>query len=433
MRNEAGGGSGPELGRRFLDRKFLESPWSVLPVVVLAMVLLSIGVTRDYRLKHEDNNAFHAAFARNHLNAGFEVTKAHDAFVNPSSGRVTYYAHHPPGCGLVLAGVFKVTGSDRPSVVRGVAIAATLLALVLLWRLVRREEGPGVALVAAVAFAMLPQAAFYGRMVNHEVLALPAIVFLVDRYFATARGDGWRAATGLAVAATVGALLAWVMFFAIAACAVHAVLSLRRPQHYPAAGRALGLLTILGASLFAVDVAHIAWVQGGDLSDLGGIFSRRLGAGQDYGAIAWARKMFGFSRRLATLSGTLALGWLAVRICRGLTGRFRLRPLEEVGAVFLVAALGYLVVFNWGAWQHHYWQFPLLPAVVIALALVVAALSRSAVAGPHRTASRVVLVLVLVEVLATSAVGLYARHTTPEDRVIKASETFRSRSLDLKP
>ncbi len=110
-----------------------------------------------------------------------------------------------------------------------------------------------------------------------------------------------------------------------------------------------------------------------------------------------------------------------------------MRPLEEVGAVFLVAGLGYLVVFNWGAWQHHYWQFPLLPAVVIALALAVTALMRSAVAGPHRTASRVVLVLLVVEVLATSAVGLYTRHTTPEDRVIKASETFRSRSLDLKP
>ena len=37
------------------------------------------------------------------------------------------------------------------------------------------------------------------------------------------------------------------------------------------------------------------------------------------------------------------------------------------------------------------------------------------------------------EVLATSAVGLYTRHTTPEDRVIKASETFRSRSLSIDP
>ena len=414
-----------------MTRDSLESRWCLVPVVVLALALLSIGVARDYRLKHEDNNAFHAAFARNHLGAGLEVTKAQDAFINRKNGRITFYAHHPPGCGLVLAGVFRVTGSERPLVVRGVAIAATLLTLILLWRLVCREEGPVAALVAAVAIAILPQAAFYGRMVNHEVLALPAIVFLVDRYFATARGGGWRAVTGLAVAATVGALLAWVTFFAIAACAVHAALSMRRPQLYPAAGRTLAVLTGLGASLFAVDVAHIAWVRGGDLSDLSQIFSRRLGAGQDYGAIAWARKMFGFSRRLATLSGTLVLGWLAVRTARGLTGRIRLKPLEEVGAVFLLTGLGYLVVFNWGAWQHHYWQFPLLPAVAIALALAVTGLMRSASAGPHRTASRVVLVLLVLEVITTSTVSLSTRHTTPEDRVIKASETFRSRSLEL--
>jgi hypothetical protein len=71
----------------------------------------------------------------------------------------------------------------------------------------------------------------------------------------------------------------------------------------------------------------------------------------------------------------------------------------------------------------------LLPAVVIALALAVTSLARSAVAGPDRRASRVVLALLVIEVLVTSAVGLYGRHTTPDDRVIKASENFRSRSL----
>jgi hypothetical protein len=264
-------------------------------------------------------------------------------------------------------------------------------------------------------------------MVNHEILALPFIVMLVDRYFATARGAGWRAAVGLVGAATVGALLAWVTFFAIGACAAHALVSIRRQRLYPAAGRALGILIIVGASLFAVDLAHIAWVRGGDITDLMEIFSRRLGAGQSYGAIEWARKMFGFSRRLATLSGTLALVWLAIRIVRGVAGRAQLKPVEEIAAVFLVSGVGYLVVFNWGAWQHHYWQFPLLPAVVIALALAVMVLWRWAVEGPRRTTARIVLAIVVVEVLITSAVSLYARHTTPEDRVIEAVATFRSR------
>ena len=255
-------------------RGVLSSRWMVLPVLAVALLLLGIGIGRDYRLKHEDNDAMHAAFARNHVAAGLAATKAHDAYVNPRNGRVSFYAHHPPGCGLLLAGAFAVTGNDSPAVVRSTAVASTLLALVVLWWMVHREAGPETALVAAAFFAIVPQAAFYGRMVNHEVLALPAVIIMVDRYFATARGGGWRGAAAMIASAAVGALCGWITFFAIAACAAHALLSVRRPEAYPAAARALALLGASGAALFAADLFHIAWVRSGDLSDLSVIFSK---------------------------------------------------------------------------------------------------------------------------------------------------------------
>ena len=409
--------------------KLIASPWAFLPILILAAVILSIGIGRDYRLKHEDNNALHATFGRAHVEAGFVVTRGHDAYVNRKNGRVHYYAHHPPGCGLVLGGVFFATGSDRPEVVRGVAIMATLVTLGLLWWIVRREAGPETALVAAFAFAVLPQAAFYGRMVNHEVLALPFIVMLVDRHFALARGSGTWAALGLAAAATAGALFAWATFFALAACAIHAAISLHRRDLYPGAGGALVLVLALGATLFVLDISHIAWVMGGDLSDLLMIFSSRVGVDQTYGPFEWAHKMLGFSRRLATASGTLALIWLAARTVRALHGKISLRPLEEIAAVFLGAGLGYLAVFNWGAWQHHYWQFPLLPAVVISLALAVTTVAKRAREGPRRVAYRVLLGLMVLEVITASGVALLNRHTTPEDRVIQSVEKHRSRFL----
>jgi 4-amino-4-deoxy-L-arabinose transferase-like glycosyltransferase len=390
------------------------------------VVILTIGIGRDYRLKHEDNNALHAAFGRAHVEAGPGVTKLHDTYVNRKNGRVHFYAHHPPGCGLVLGGVFTVVGSDRPEVVRGVAIAATLATLALVWWIVRREEGPEPALIAALAFAVIPQAAFYGRMVNHEVLALPFIVLLVDRHFALARGGGWCAGIGLAVAATAGAFIAWVTFFAIAACAVHAVVSMRRREAFPAATLAVFLLLTLGASLFAIDITHIAWVKGGDLSGLASILSSRLGAGQTYGPFEWTHKMLGFSRRLATASGTIALVWLAIRTIRALFQKTSLKPVEEFALVILGAGIGYLVVFNWGAWQHHYWQFPLLPAVVIALALAVVSIAGQARRGPRRVAFRVLLGIIVLEVVSTSAVMLHKRHTTPEDRVISAVKKLES-------
>jgi hypothetical protein len=415
--------------KRHGTNHLLYSPWAILPILILASVILSIGIKRDYRLKHEDNNALHATFGRAHVEAGFEVTKGHDAYVNRNNRKAHFYAHHPPGCGLVLGVVFAVTGSDRPEVVRGVAIAATLTTLALLWWIVRREEGPEAALIVAFAFAVVPQAAFYGRMVNHEVLALPFIVLLVERYFALARGGGWRAGIGLAMAATAGALIAWVTFFALAACAVHAAVSMRRKEAFPAATPAVLLLLTLGASLFAIDIAHIAWVKGGDLSGLSSILSSRLGAGQTYGPLEWTHKMLGFSRRLATASGTIALIWLAIRTIRALFRKTSLKPVEEFAGVFLCAGSGYLVVFNWGAWQHHYWQFPLLPAVVIALSLAIMAVASRAQQGPRRAAYGVLLCLIFLEVLSTSAVMLYKRHTTPEDRVIQAVEKLRSRYL----
>jgi 4-amino-4-deoxy-L-arabinose transferase-like glycosyltransferase len=410
-------------------RGLIASPWAVLPILILAAAILTIGVSRDYRLKHETNNARHAAFGRAHIRAGLAVTKGHDALVNRKNGRVEFYAHHPPGCGLVLGGVFAVTGRDGPEVVRGVAIAATLFTLGLLWWIVRREAGPETALVAAFAFAVLPQAAFYGRMVNHEVLALPFIVLLVDRYFALARGGGKKTGIGLALAATAGAFSAWATFFALVACAIHAAVSLRRKETYPGTGRAIALVLALGAVLLAVDLAHIAWVRGGNLTELAATFSSRVGADQSYGPFEWAHKMLGFSRRLATASGTIALIWLGVRAIRALLGKIQLRRVEEIAAVFLLGGLGYLVVFNWPAWQHHYWQFPLLPAVIIALALAVTTIAERARQGPRRAAFRVLLVFVIVEVIAASSVALYKRHTTPEDRVIKAVEEFWSRYL----
>ena len=101
-----------------MTRDSLESRWCLVPVVVLALALLSIGVARDYRLKHEDNNALHSTFALNHIGAGLQSTRAHDAYINPRNHKVNFYAHHPPGCGLILAGVFSVAGSDHPAVVR---------------------------------------------------------------------------------------------------------------------------------------------------------------------------------------------------------------------------------------------------------------------------------------------------------------------------
>ena len=73
-------------------------------LVLYAFGILSIGLTRDWRLRHEDNGAMHTTLALSHLRLGIAATRAHDMFFNPHSGEASPYGHHPPATALLVAG-----------------------------------------------------------------------------------------------------------------------------------------------------------------------------------------------------------------------------------------------------------------------------------------------------------------------------------------
>ncbi len=400
--------------------------WLLVPITAGALAILCLGLTRDFELKHEDNNALYSTFARSHVHFGLGVTRGHDMFFNRETETTGFYAHHPPGIGLVLAATFKLTGNDGPVPTRLVAISFTLASLLLLAFLVRRELGSCEGLLAAGVFAILPQSAFYGRMVNHEILALPAILLIVVSYVDFATHGRRRSAATMVAAAAIGSLMAWATFFVLAACGAHALLRWNRQAHSRAA---FTELTLASSLLFAFNIFHILHVKQGKLADLSNIFLKRVGAGQEYGPFDWIAKMSSFSTRLFCVTGTLALIWLSVRICRrwAKTGTEGLLPIEEMAAIFTVAGLGYLVVFNWGAWQHHYWQYPLLPAVVIAVVLALRTLAEKALQG--RGLYKTLLILACLELLAFSALGLYKRHTRVDTFVVQQVEMLRSQHL----
>jgi hypothetical protein len=106
---------------------------------------------------------------------------------------------------------------------------------------------------------------------------------------------------------------------------------------------------------------------------------------------------------------------------------------EEIVAVFTLAGSGYLIVFNEGAWNHHYWHFPLLPAVALALTMLavrVRAWVRADGGGTKRGRLRVALAMVLVvEIIASSAYSLYRRHTRESGYCVEAVALMREGNL----
>ena len=74
-------------------------------------------------------------------------------------------------------------------------------------------------LLSTLFFIVVPESTFFGRMMNHEVLVLPAVILLVRGYWECIRG-GWstpRWVAAVAAGTIWAALSGWAGFFAVLA------------------------------------------------------------------------------------------------------------------------------------------------------------------------------------------------------------------------
>ena len=401
----------------------------VIPAIfLLQLLLLSIGINRDYQLKHEDNNALHATLARSHLRLGLAVTRGQNYFYSPGTGAGGFYPNHPPGPGLVLAAVYGVTGHDGPAVTRAVAIGVHVLGTWLFYGLARRVLRErwelGLALLLYVA---LPESAFFGRMVNHEVLALPFAMLLVRGYWESVHGDwrrpGWMAAIGLG--ALGAAFNGWAGFFAIGACALHAgweALVRRNPR----ARAPFVFLLVAGAALFAVTLGHLLWVLGGNVSYLRALLASRAGTGEAGSYVQWLGRILELHWRYFGLASAAGLATIAVRAARREPAA-AIDPAQEVGLIFLLAGGSYVGTFIFNATKHDYWQFLLLPASALGIVLIVRSLL--AATESRRILRRVLLGIVIVDITLVTTVTLVQRHVKREGYCLEAVEWFRRNHL----
>lgn len=400
-------------------------------ILVVQLGVLAIGITRDYQLKHEDNNALHATFARAHLQLGLTTTKAQNFYYTPAIQTGTFYANHPPGPGLVLAAVYGLTGADGPVVTRATAITFHLVSTILFLGLARRVvESDTRAVGATLVFVLLPESAFFGRMLNHEVLVLCAGLLLVRAYWEALSGSGtthgWLAA--MVVASVLAAYAGWAGFFVIGACGLHAVWVAVVRRERVAWGPAVALV-ILGSGLFVVIVTQLASVQGTGLVYFRDLLSSRMAGAEELSWSGWLGRVLELHWRYFSLTGGVALVFLAARASRSLRSASAFQPWAEVGLIFLVAGLGYVVVFNVNAARHDYWQFLLLPASALAIAQVVASLAGRAAHGPHQVLWKTLLVLVCVELTVTAGVTLAQRHLKTEAYCLETVQVLRRDAL----
>ena len=395
---------------------------------VLQFALLTIGITRDYQLKHEDNNALHATFARSHLHLGLATTRGQNYFYNPANGSGAFYPNHPPGPGLLLALVYGVTGLDGPAVTRAVAIGSHILATWLFLGLARQLLHRNWEVVLALlVFIVLPESAFFGRMVNHEMLALPGAILLVRGYWEAVYGR-WPRARWLA--AVIGgsawaAVNGWAGFFAIGACGLHAGLEVFVRRNVRAR-LPCAVLACSSAALFALALAQLLWILGGDLDYLRALWSSRAVGNGGGNLVRRIGRIVELHWRYFGLTSGVALVAVAIRAVRRRPAA-AVDPAQELALIFLVAGAGYVAAFAHNATMHDYWQFPLLPATALGIVLLVRALL--AWTAGRILLRRVVLGLAILDVTVVTAVTLVQRHVKREGYCLRVVDEIRRNNL----
>ena len=178
-----------------------------------AIAVLSIGLTRDWRLRHEDNGALHTTLALSHVQLGLAETRAHAVFYRPDTSQTRLYGHHPPAPSLILAGAFALTGSTAPWAARCVAMAFHLGSLMVLLVLLSRHFSTGVVWLGGWLMATLPMSAYFGRMMNYEPLCLFAVMLQLAGYAAFQHRGSKRGLALLVAAICLGGLIDWGSFF----------------------------------------------------------------------------------------------------------------------------------------------------------------------------------------------------------------------------
>lgn len=399
-------------------------------VLVVAAGLLAIGLTRDWRLLHEDNGAFQTTIALSHLKAGLATTRAHDVLTDRNTGERSVYGHHPPGLGLLLAGAFALAGSAQPAVARTTVILFHLGTLLVLHRTLLLLLGRAGALAGTFFLAVVPMAAYFGRMVNYEPVCLFAVSLQLLGWtaYAGAGGRRWLAVLGLGI--VLGALVDWpAFFFALALALVSLPGAIGGDRR---ARAALAVCVAAGAGMAALDLLHLRWAAGGSLEALSSAVRQNVEAGAGRESLLDLLEMhFDSFRRYYTHAGTVACAAAALAAARprGRLGAALLPHLD--GALvrrFLLAtglaAGGYVAVAPSWSGVHPYWKFYFLPFAAAAVGLALVLLRRLGGRAP-----RVVLWVLSAELLLASAYQLRLRHTREGAYAIETTARIRAERL----
>jgi len=336
---------------------------------LLGALLLFHGFD-PWRHPNDDNGAWFSAVAKSHLNAGLRATRGQDFFTSRKTGELVPYLHHPPLTGLILAGSFRLTGSESPGTARMTFAFMHLVTFALVVCLAAQVWDPAkqrylFTWVLAVV-ATVPMSAFYGKMPNHEV---PGLLFFLLGVLAWGFRSGPASAREVILACaawTLAAFSSWHAILCVLGWLVTQWDVKPRRRVYAA------LLWVVVST--AIVLTHLFWAGGWVLLDsqskaAGYWFARGDGVSMT-DRLGFLNHALAFIiNRFAQLPALLSIGWLLLLAGECVRGR-RSPGVQERNALGLgLGSMLYFILFPRAISFHAYQGFYLIPFVALTSSL----------------------------------------------------------------
>jgi len=234
----------------------------ILLVLVYAASFRLLTVSRPFDYDDEGTGSFYGVLARNYLRFGLARTHGIPVLTVGQSpdGSVVYYPDHPPLVPLLIDPVYRLFGVGEWQTRLPTSIA-TVVAVYVLYRLLKRHATERIALLAATLFAAAPMNLYFGGL--PEVVGMPLVLFMllsVSAYLSLHEQPTVRNCLLLIGAFTLAGISDWPAFIMVPILVTHWLATQPRRQWawivaFGAAACALFALLYIYIAL----AAHAPW------------------------------------------------------------------------------------------------------------------------------------------------------------------------------
>ncbi|MDQ7026486.1 MAG: glycosyltransferase family 39 protein [Anaerolineae bacterium] len=352
----------------------------IVVILLGIFALLAVRINVGWYGHHDENGRWISTAIRNYAlygadELGYLITTTPGP-ANPATLR--YYVNHPPlivWTAWLSSEIFGYYESGMPYPdawpkeisVRLVSIFATMISLSAFYVLCRRLLNPHLALLALIFYGFTPMIAYFGRMPNHEPLALPFIYLFITVFINWIRRFTIRRSIILAVLAVSAMWIAWASAFFFATLGLVALIYGKKKHRIAIIG--VGIITLL--STVAIPLFYDIQ-RPGAITDLLNAFvfrtsNRTLGRGSASFTIRqFIVQLFVHMVSAMTLAVVVFGTWgltIAIRRKKSLT--------RAVIIALLGAPTGYMLVFRNAFYVHDYYKIFYMPIFIIGTVLAV--------------------------------------------------------------